>query len=324
MQPPARRFGLINARLLNWITISLAIAYWLLLGLTMSLEVDDFRYFRRGALDQLQSGDPYTSLPEWKPSAVPQPDARPDMVEAYLYPPLLAYLIQPFALLSPRHGQMLWFLINTSALAGFIWLCIRLSGSALARNYWSLVVLGTLLAPPTRLSLQLGQLGILLAVLIVGGFAFARRYAAFSGILLAFASVVKLYPALLGIYYLIRGPRRVAYWICAFAMVLVALSVLVYGVQPYINFVRKVLVSGYYPYAAEFNISLIGYWDRLLSATLYAVPLINAPILARLVAIGCSIAVLATCSGRHELLVIRTEPSFNLAYGCVACSCYRL
>jgi hypothetical protein len=290
-QPPARR----NTRLLNGITISLAIAYWLLLGLTMSLDVDDFRYFRRGALDQLQSGDPYTSLPQWKPSAVPQPDARPDKVDAYLYPPLLAYLLQPFALVSPRYGQILWFLINTSALAGFIWLCIRLSGSVLARNYWGLVVLGTLLAPPTRLCLQLGQLGILLALLIVGSFAFARRHPALSGLLLAFASVVKLYPALLGIYYLIRGPRRVAYWVCAFAIALVALSLLVYGVQPYINFVRKVLVSGYYPYAAEFNISLIGYWDRLLSASLYAVPLINAPVLARLVAIGCSIAVLAAC-----------------------------
>jgi hypothetical protein len=295
-QPPAHLSIVINrTRRLNLITISLAVVWWLLIGLTMSPEVDDFHYFRRGALDQLHTGDPYSSLPEWKPSATPQPDARPDKVVAYLYPPLLAYLIQPLALASPLQGQIAWFLINSGALAGLIWLCIRLSGSALARQYWGLVVLGTLVAPPTRLCLQLGQLGILIALLIVGSFALARRHAAFSGLLLALASVVKLYPALLGIYYLIRGSRRVVYGSAVCAAALLALSVLFYGASPYINFVRKVLVSGYYPYAAEFNISLVGYWDRLLAASLYAVPLINAPVLARLVAVVCSIAVLGVC-----------------------------
>ena len=314
-QTPSHRGRLINCtRRLNLITISLAVVWWLLIGLTMSPEVDDFRYFRQGALDQLQTGDPYTSLPEWKPSATPQPDARPDKVVAYLYPPPLAYLIQPLALVSPRQGQIAWFLINSSALGGLIWLCIRLSGSALARQYWGLVVLGTLVAPPTRLCLQLGQLGILLALLIVGSFALARRHAAPSGLLLALVSVVKLYPALLGIYYIIRGPRRVVYWSAVFATALLALSVMFYGASPYINFVRKVLVSGYYPYAAEFNISLVGYWDRLLAASLYAVPLINAPVLARLMTVVCGIAVLGVCfwSTRSAGDQIRTHLQFGV------------
>ena len=124
-----------RTRLLNRVALALAITWWLLIGLTLSSEADDFHYFRRGAFDQLYTADPYTSLPEWKPSATLQPDASPDKVVAYLYPPPLAYLLQPLVLLSPGQGQLAWFLINSIALAGFIRLCIRLSGSEKARQY---------------------------------------------------------------------------------------------------------------------------------------------------------------------------------------------
>lgn len=62
-------------------------------------------------------------------------------------------------------------------------------------------------APPTTAGLFLGQLGIMLALASAASFVLARRYPVASGALLALASAIKLYPALLGIYYLKRGPR---------------------------------------------------------------------------------------------------------------------
>lgn len=250
---------------INLIAFTLAIFWWLLIGFALSPDADDFQYFRRGAEDQVRFGDPYASLPEWQPSAIPQPDARPDAVVAYLYPPPLAYLLQPFAWFSRQVGQVMWFAINSVALCALIPLSIALSNSERAKRYWGVVALGTLIAPPTRLCLQLGQLGIVLALMILGGYALVRRSAWRAGLLLAIGGLIKLYPALLGVYYMVRGPRRVAWWSIVFALSLFLASVFVYGTGPYSSFVSKVLVSGYYPYAAEFNVSLVGFWERLLT-----------------------------------------------------------
>lgn len=45
--------------------------------------------------------------------------------------------------------------------------CIRLSRSALARRYWGVLALLLVIAPPTRISLQLGQIGILMALVMI-------------------------------------------------------------------------------------------------------------------------------------------------------------
>lgn len=304
---------------INIVAAGLAVLWVLLIGLTLTPEVDDFRYFRQGALDQLATGDPYTSLPEWQPGARPRAETTPDKVDAFLYPPPLAYLLQPLALLGHAQGQLIWFGLNCVALAGLVALCVRLSGSALARRYWGVVVLGTVIAPPTRLCLQLGQLGILLALLIVGGYALARRRAALSGVLLAIASIIKLYPALLALYYALRRRWSVFWWAIVGGSLLFALSLLIYGVEPYLGYVRKVLPSGYYPYAAEFNISLIGFWDRLLSASPYAVPLADLPIAARLLAVLFGALMLGLCV-RAVRGAARDELEEQLRFGLWLCA----
>jgi hypothetical protein len=103
---------------------------------------------------------------------------------------------------------------------------------------------------------------------------------------------VKLYPALLGGYYALRRPRGVVWWAGGFGALLLALSLLAYGAAPYASYFQKVLLSSHYPYAAEFNISLFGFWTRLLSATPYAVPLADLPLLARSLAVLSCMGVL--------------------------------
>jgi hypothetical protein len=170
-----------------------------------------------------------------------------------------------------------------------------MSGSLLARRYWGVVVLGTVLAPPTRLSLQLGQVSILMALLLVGAGLLARRRPWLAGLLLTLASIIKLYPALLGVYFLLRGPRRVAWWSLAWVIALVALFLPIYGFQHYRTFAEVVILSSNHPYTAEFNLSLNAFWYRIFTPSPYAVPLLDAPLLARGLTILSSLVVLCVC-----------------------------
>jgi hypothetical protein len=283
-----------RAATINRIALALAIGWLLLIGLTLTTEVDDFGLFRREAVDLLETGDPYATRGDPATPAGPD-DAAERAQRGVKYPPLFAYLFQPFGLIGHRAGQLIWFGINLLMLGTFIALCIRLSGSHLARRYWGVVVLGTLLAPPTRLSLQLGQVSILMALLLAAIGLFARRRSAIAGLLLALATLIKLYPALVGLYFLLRGPRRVAWWCLAWAVALTAMFVPFYGIQHYRTFADVVLSSANYPYAAEFNISLVAFWKRTLAPSLYAVPLLNAPLLARGLTVLSSLLVLGVC-----------------------------
>jgi len=287
---PARLYLLINLG-----ALALAFVWLALIAVTLTPANDDFQQYWQASVNLLQSGDPYATTPE-PGSANHAGAASGTIVIFYPYPPLLAYLIQPLARLQHWQAQRVWFGMNCLALSALIWLCIRLSESTLARRYWGVVVLGTLLAPPTRLSLQLGQVSIMLGLLIVAGFAVSRRRPALAGVLLALTTLIKLYPGLLGLFYASRRSRRVVWWTIASGALIFTLSALAYGIAPYASYLRKDLLSGSYPYAAEFNISLVGFWDRLLSVSDFAEPLLVWPGLARMIVAALSFGVLAVCT----------------------------
>jgi hypothetical protein len=142
--------------------------------------------------------------------------------------------------------------------------------------------------------LQLGQVSILIAVLLIGCLALEHRpYLA--GLLLAAASWIKLTPIVIGMRYALRRPRGVLWWTIITGLALLALSLLAYGVAPFQHFFESVVFGREYPYAAEHNISFYGFWSRLLAHSLYAVPLIDAPMLARTAIILSSLATLGLC-----------------------------
>jgi len=278
---------------LNLVAILLASIWLILIWQTLTPDIDDFKQYWQAAVDLRQTGDPYASTPAWNDTTTSHHRLRSTIT--YPYPPLLAYLLQPFGRLSQQQGQFLWFGVNVILLFILIGACIHASNFVQVRHYWGVLVLGMVIAPPTRLSLQLGQVSIMLALLVVTGFISTRRSTFFAGLMLCLASMIKLYPAFLGIYYFLRRPHSVLWWSTATGIIILALSLVVYGVEPYISYVRKVLLSGFYPYAAEFNISLIGFWDRLLSESRYAQSLIDSSIIARIIAMLMIVGVLSIC-----------------------------
>jgi hypothetical protein len=294
---PLGQVGQATSRLrsANGIALVLALLWLLLVGLTLTPQVDDFKWYWQGAHSFLVAGDPYLLKNDPAGTIVVQPPADQDNGEIlYSYPPLFAYAMQPLGQLDYSTAQWIWFGLNTLLLGGLIALCMRLSGSTLARRYWGILILIMLVAPPTRLSLQLGQVSILIAVMLVGGLALEHRpYLA--GLLLASASWIKLTPIVIVIRYMLRHPRAVLWWTIVAGLALLAISLLAYGIAPYQHFFDSVVFGRAYPYAAEHNISFYGFWSRLLARSLYAVPLIDAPTLARTATILSGIAMLGLC-----------------------------
>jgi hypothetical protein len=282
-----------RARLLNRVCVVLALLWVALVGLTLAPEPDDFQTYWRGAWSVAQYGDPYALI---------HGRQQPNM---YIYPPLFAYLMLPLGAVSLRAGQIIWFGVNVVMLAGLIAMCIRASHSVLARRYWGVLALLVAVAPPTRLSLQLGQVSILMALVMLGSFLLAKRRAHLSGLLLASSCLIKVFPATLALYFVLR--RRVALlWAGVAGIAIVGVSLLVHGLAPYSNYLAKVVLGRDYPYFGEHNVSLFGFWGRLFTPNDYGVALADAPLLARALVIGCGLLVLAICAwaslGRENAL----------------------
>jgi Glycosyltransferase family 87 len=284
----------------NSIALVLALLWLLLIGLTLTPQVDDFKWYWQAGRSFSETGDPYRYKDDPATGIIAQPQPAPNSggivapIFAYGYPPLFAYAMQPLSRLDYRTAQWIWFGLNTLLLGGLIALCMRLSGSILARRYWGILIVIMLVAPPTRLSLQLGQVSILIAVMLVGGLALERRpYLA--GLLLAGASWIKLTPIVIAMRYALRRPRAVLWWTIFAGLALLAISLLAYDIAPYRYFFDSIVFGREYPYAAEHNISFYGFWSRLLARSLYAVPLIDAPAFARTATILSSVATLGLC-----------------------------
>jgi hypothetical protein len=290
---------------INAVFLALAALWFGLLMLTLTPEIDDFAYQWQAAVNLMQSGDPYTATPDYERNAMLFHDPHTgERTVAYVYPPLYAFLLQPLGMVNVQLAQWIWFGVNCSVAIAFIAVCIMTSGSTLARTYWGVVVMAALFAPPMRLSLQLGQVSVILALLTVASFAFAERRAALAGGLAALATMIKLFPGFVALYYLLCRPRRVVGWMLVASVALCALLLPSYGLTPYRAFLNIALHDNYYPYSAEFNISLIGFWDRLFVPGSYAVALADSFVLARALAAVMALFVLGCC-----LAVARVRPN---------------
>ncbi|NTU85258.1 MAG: DUF2029 domain-containing protein [Chloroflexales bacterium] len=253
-------------------------------GLNLAPAFDDSKQYRQGARNLEQVGDPYATTRPGDQDSIPYPN-----------PPLLAYLLVPTLPLGEGGGRLAWFCLNLAAWVALVWLSLRIAGPPWARRHWGPLVFALALSPPTYLCLLYGQLGIMLALLLVLGFALASRHQSVAGATLAFAAAIKVYPSLPALYYLLRGPRRVLGWAAAVGAALLAVPLLFDGLRPYRSYLETVLLSDFYPYAAEFNVSLMGLWRRLLTETPRFEPLADAPGLALTLTLLTSLAVLAVC-----------------------------
>lgn len=156
---------------------------------------NDFNVYYFAAHEVISGRDPYQrSIGEWTP---------------YLYPPLLAELLVPLALLPLPLAAYFWFVINAVSIGAAAWMSAVLATQAAARSdAWRALLAACALLVILRFVLDnfnLGQVN-----LVVAGFAvahvylYARNRKLLSAIALVLAVSIKLTPALLLVYHVAK------------------------------------------------------------------------------------------------------------------------
>jgi alpha-1,2-mannosyltransferase len=239
-------------------------------GSTPDAYSNDFNVYYHAAREIIAGRDPYQhSLGDWTP---------------YIYPPLLAELIVPLAILPLPVAAYVWFLINAGSVFFAAWFSAGLAydkqgvevtnQNNLGANTRRAAIAACAVLLLFRIVLDtfaLGQVNAVQAALAVAHvYLYARDRKALSAIALMLAVSIKLTPALLLLYHIAKLRLRFAVACAALIVAVTALSFLPFGVRAADVFHefwgRTVRNEQGYDFAYSGNQSLRGAIERLKAA----------------------------------------------------------
>jgi uncharacterized membrane protein len=255
------------------------------------------------------------TIPRYLSLAVSRPDEL--TVEVNAHPPTSVLLALPFAFLGYQDAVLVWNLASLLLLLVSLFLVWR--GLKIPVSPWWIFPLITslLVCNPLILQVFFAQLDLLLLVLLTGTWAANRSgRPILAGVLLGAATALKLFPGLIFIYFLMRRQWKVAFVGALAVISLTALTVAVFGLEPYRDYYTEAL-----PKVAEFrsnwiNASLLGFWVKLFDPAVndwQVEPLWQSALVARLGTMICCaglLIALAVCVRRAETTIEK-----DLAYG---------
>jgi hypothetical protein len=214
-------------------------------------------------------------------------------VGRYLYPPTFAILIQPFLLMSPYVASLFWFFVNVGLLLIGVGFLLRQGNLQDHRMRVALLLLPVLFTP-VLMTLYLGQVNILIFMLIVLvwlTFVDGRRYS--SGVLLALAAWIKIWPIILIAYFVWKREWKVVSGALVGLLLIGAVTFALAGNGQTISFFTDKLPEisqGTEPGIDHLNQSIPGVFAKTFApSSNYVHPLIQSPTLAQQ---GSRIAVL--------------------------------
>lgn len=229
---------------------------------------NDFNVYYHAAREVITGRDPYQhSLGEWTP---------------YIYPPLLAELIVPLALLPLPVAAYLWFLINVASIVAAAGMSAGLASDkrglgapeeqAAESSSWRGAIAGCAVVLVLRFALDtlnLGQVNAVVAALAVAHvYLYARDRKALSAVALVLAVSIKLTPALLLVYHIAKLRLKFAVACAALLVAITAMSFLPFGTRGpdafQVFWSRTVKNEQGYDFAYSGNQSLRGAIARLI------------------------------------------------------------
>jgi hypothetical protein len=232
------------------------------------VEGDDFTAYWNGARAVAAGESPYAWLEE----------ARPLEVSDYHYAPLLAVLLAPFTrLVSYETARWLWLGFSVVCLVGALWLIWRTSGLRLCRARLAAALPFVILLPAMVSALGTGKVSPQLLLLIAAAFALlaADRPAAAGGAL-AVVAYLKSFPGLLVGYLLLRRRWRALAAAVGAGSVLLGLTLLALDWEPHWAYLSGVVPAQRRWFGMPLDVSLNGFWTRLLVPNLFTTPVVSA------------------------------------------------
>ena len=208
-----------------------------LANLVRSFPLNDFSVYIDGTKAALNGENPYGMK----------------FFDRYNYPPAATLFFVPLAFLPIELSE--WLFTGVSILS--VWLVVnwtlKILGWESGRAKKWLIFALCLKMFPVKLTLALGQVNLIILALIVGSFyfykvgesrTFSRKvqpFEAISGILFGLATVIKLTPAPILIYFLLRKKWKVIKWSAATMAVLTTAGGLIFGWDLTKNYFLSVL-----------------------------------------------------------------------------------
>lgn len=225
----------------------------------------------------------------------------------YLYPPLLAQILAPLTqIMDLVAGQITWFVLNTVLVIGSVYLMQRYIPAAWARRLW----IAPVLFVPIGQALYIGQVTIIMLALLTWAWVAVREgHHRFAGSLLALAVWIKVYPALLVVYFIWKRDWRILQGVVLTGAVLALVQIAVSGPEQFIAFFDVLfdLTEDGQPFATFENMSLFAFVSRLFQPNALVDPLIVNDVLFQVTRVVMTGGVL----GLAALAVLRSNASLN-------------
>jgi Glycosyltransferase family 87 len=245
-------------------------------------------------------------------------DASDLFVEVNAHPPTSILMAIPFAALAYRQALHAWNLLSLGMLIVSLFLVKQ--GLCIPSSRWSIAPLLTLLLScfPLLLQIHFGQTDLVLLLLLTGAWAADRSNRwILAGVLLGAAVTIKIFPAVVFLFFAVRGRWNTVAAGLVSIMLIILLTTVIFGTTCLLNYITIII-----PHVAKyqglwFNLSLPGYWTKLFDPPgeyRYIVPVINSPLLARAGTLLTCIPVLAALiwAVRRARTLAESDLSFGL------------
>jgi hypothetical protein len=205
------------------------------------------------------------------------------------HPPLLFLLILPMAGFTLQQAAPVWFCVSLGLLFLLAAVLADVYSSSLHGNRRAhfavvLIAYGALfLWPPVQYNLAKGQWSIVVALLLALCWRFhVRGQHGAAGASLGIATAIKLFPALLGFYFLARTPRAVV-WMAVAAVATLGLPLVWMGPQTIRLFIEQSQANvSYWETFPAVTYSIHGLLARMMIGGQWARPLVHEPLTARI------------------------------------------
>lgn len=250
----------------------------------------------------------------------------------FVYPPVVALFFIPLSLFSYLDAQLVWFVLNQFFLiSAFILLILCFNAENRLIHIGSALILSFSFTPLYR-TLTAGQLNLLILFLIcLIWFLFIKKFPFGAGIALAIATLLKLFPGLLILFFLWKKEYRVVIGAIATIAIIVLISSAIQGVQPYQDYGTLLTQMSYgqstwSEYQQRFDVEPANQSFHALVLRLFSInpvtsPILAAPLLAKILSVLFSIVIvilsfyftyLKKADKKNDTLQLQLEYSFFL------------
>jgi hypothetical protein len=186
--------------------------------------------------------------------------------EVNAHPPTSVTLLLPLALLDYRPALLVWNVVGLVMLGASLWIVLRCLGVSFSLRSFLPALALLLFCRPLVQQLFHGQLNLVLLLLITGAWALERSgWTGWAGALVGAAATVKLFPAFLFLYFVLRREWRALLVGLGTMIALTAITAVLLGPEAFTTYVRQVLPRLDEFRSSWFNASLVGFWTKLFN-----------------------------------------------------------